>query len=76
VGTLEAVEAIKLLLDLGEPLVGKLLHYDALDARFTTLRVERDPACRYCGDGVSEFPGYIDYDRFCSTAAAPQRRSA
>ncbi len=64
IGTLEAVEAIKILLGIGEPLVGKLIQYDALTARFTTLRIDRDPACRYCGTG--EFPGYVDYEHFCS----------
>lgn len=65
IGTIEAVEAIKLLLGIGEPLVGKLLHYDALSGSFTTLNIARDPTCRYCGDGVREFPGYVDYELFC-----------
>ena len=43
--------------------------YDALAARFTELKVKRDPACRYCGDDVLEFPGYVDYDAFCSADA-------
>jgi len=67
VGLLQAVEAIKLLLGLGNPLVGRLLYYDALRAAFTELSVERDPACRYCGEGA-KFPGYVDYDRFCAAA--------
>jgi molybdopterin/thiamine biosynthesis adenylyltransferase/rhodanese-related sulfurtransferase/molybdopterin converting factor small subunit len=67
IGTLEAVEAIKILLGAGEPLVGKLLHYDALAARFATVRVDRDPSCRYCGDHVKTFPGYVDYERFCAS---------
>jgi molybdopterin/thiamine biosynthesis adenylyltransferase/rhodanese-related sulfurtransferase/molybdopterin converting factor small subunit len=64
IGTLEAVEAIKVLLDIGEPLVGKLIYYDALSARFSTLRVNRNPSCRYCG--TEDFPGYVDYAQFCS----------
>lgn len=71
IGTLEAIEAIKLLLGVGEPLVGKLLHYDALAARFATFRVERDPACRYCGVDTRAFPAYVDYEGFCSNVAAP-----
>jgi molybdopterin/thiamine biosynthesis adenylyltransferase len=66
VGTLEAVEAIKIILGAGEPLVGKLLHYDALSTTFNTYRVDRNPDCRYCGDHVESFPGYADYDQFCS----------
>ena len=70
VGTLEAIETIKLLLDLGDPLVGRLLHYDALRQSFTELTVEPDPACTYCAPGAP-FPGYVDYERFC---AAPGER--
>ena len=68
VGLLEAVEAIKILLGAGDPLVGRLLHYDALAARFTELRQRRNPDCRYCADGA-EFPGYMDYEAFCSITA-------
>ena len=68
IGLLQATETIKLLLGLGEPLVGRLLCFDALRARFTELSIERDPHCRYCGDGRS-FPGYIDYERFCASTA-------
>ncbi len=67
VGLLEAVEALKILLGIGDPLVGRLLAYDALAARFTDYRVERDPHCAWCGDGAS-FPGYIDYEHFCASA--------
>lgn len=70
VGTLEAVETVKLLLGAGEPLVGKLLHYDALTADFTTFRVERDPACDWCGDHVESAPVLIDYEAFCAASAA------
>lgn len=67
VGLLEAVEALKLLLGIGDPLVGRLLAYDALSARFTEYRVERDPHCAWCGDDAS-VPAYIDYERFCASA--------
>jgi molybdopterin/thiamine biosynthesis adenylyltransferase len=69
VGLLEAVEAVKLLLGVGEPLVGRLLHYDALAARFDEYTLERNPRCRYCGDGA-RFPGYVDYEAFCAASAA------
>jgi len=67
IGMLEAVETVKLVLGRGDPLVGRLLAYDALRATFTELRLERDPSCRYCGDGA-EFPGYVDYEQFCSAS--------
>jgi len=50
VGTLQATEAIKIVLDRGDPLIGRLLHYDALASRFHTFRVPKDPACPVCGE--------------------------
>jgi adenylyltransferase/sulfurtransferase len=52
VGSLQALEALKLLAGFGEPLVGRLLLIDALDTRFRELRVRRDPGCRCCGAGA------------------------
>ena len=69
IGMLEAVEAIKIVLGTGDPLVGRMLHYDALPARFTELQLERNPGCRYCAD-LGHFPGYVDYEAFCAAAAA------
>ncbi len=68
VGTLQAVETIKLLLGIGDPLVGRLVHYDALEQRFTELALSADPKCRYCASGA-KFPGYVDYEAFCSSRA-------
>jgi adenylyltransferase/sulfurtransferase len=51
VGSLQALEALKLLAGFGEPLVGRLLLVDALGSRFRELRVKRDPACAVCGGG-------------------------
>lgn len=65
VGTLEAVETIKLLLGVGDPLVGRLLTYDALAQTFGEFELAADPACAVCADG-REFPGYVDYEGFCS----------
>ena len=69
VGLLEAVETIKLILGAGDTLVGRLLHYDALKAEFRTLRLRRDPKCRYCADGA-RFPGFVDYEMFCANPAS------
>ncbi len=68
IGLLQATEAIKILLGIGEPLVGRLLYFDALRGSFSELTLERDPRCRYCGDNA-RFPGYVDYERFCAGAA-------
>jgi sulfur-carrier protein adenylyltransferase/sulfurtransferase len=51
-GLLQAVEGLKVLLDIGDPLVGRLLIYDALDGAFSELQLRRDPHCPACGDGV------------------------
>jgi len=64
VGLLQATEVLKLLLDLGEPLRGRLLGLDALAMRFRELRLPPDPDCPVCAAGRA-FPGYIDYAAFC-----------
>jgi adenylyltransferase/sulfurtransferase len=66
IGTLQATEAIKLLLGVGEPLVGRLLLYDALQARFRTVNLRKDPNCPACG--TREIRALIDYDAFCGVA--------
>ena len=65
VGLLQATEALKLILDLGEPLVGRLLSFDALSMRFRETRLPRDPACPGCG-ATAVFNGYEDIERFCA----------
>lgn len=52
-GTLQATEVLKLILGIGEPLAGRLLLWDALDARFRTVKLRRDPACSLCGEAAS-----------------------
>ncbi|MBR0657077.1 HesA/MoeB/ThiF family protein [Plastoroseomonas arctica] len=52
-GTLQATEVLKLILDIGETLDGRLLLWDALDARFRTIRLKRDPGCALCGDAAT-----------------------
>ncbi|HJU68051.1 MAG TPA: molybdopterin-synthase adenylyltransferase MoeB [Gemmatimonadaceae bacterium] len=63
VGTIQATEALKLLLGIGDPLVGRLLLIDALGSRFRTVRLERDPTCPACGTRAIQ--QLIDYDAFC-----------
>lgn len=64
-GLLQATEALKLLLGIGDPLRGRLLHFDALGMRFRETRLAPDPDCAVCAPG-REFPGYIDYAAFCA----------
>ena len=65
IGLLQATEAMKLLLGLGEPLAGRLLHFDALSMRFRETRLAPEPDCPVCAPGKA-FPGYIDYAAFCA----------
>lgn len=64
-GLLQASEAIKLILGLGQPLIGRLLCFDALNASFRELRLSRDPQCPGCGTGVT-FQGYEDLALICA----------
>jgi molybdopterin/thiamine biosynthesis adenylyltransferase/rhodanese-related sulfurtransferase len=64
IGSIQAVETIKLLLDLGEPLVGRLLAYDALEESFRTFKIRRDPECPACGENAGEIV-IAEYDDLC-----------
>jgi molybdopterin/thiamine biosynthesis adenylyltransferase/rhodanese-related sulfurtransferase len=63
VGTLQATEAIKLVTGIGEPLIGRLLLFDALEMSFREIQLRRDPDCPGCGTSRSET--LVDYDRLC-----------
>jgi molybdopterin/thiamine biosynthesis adenylyltransferase/rhodanese-related sulfurtransferase len=68
VGTLQALEAVKLILGVGEPMIGRFLLFDALDMQFRELKVKKDPACPVCGDNPTQ-TGLIDYVQFCAGPA-------
>jgi molybdopterin/thiamine biosynthesis adenylyltransferase len=68
IGLLQAVEALKLLLDIGDPLLGKMLYYDALRTTFNEFKLPHRPDCHYCG-GQGDAPEYEDYAQVC---AAPE----
>jgi adenylyltransferase/sulfurtransferase len=72
VGTLQATEAVKLLLGVGDPLIGRQLRYDALAMEFVELRMHRDPNCPVCSKSPDQIE-FIDYEQFC---AAPSRAVA
>lgn len=65
IGVLQATEAVKLLLDIGETLSGRLLIYDALSTRFRELKLRRDPTCAVCSDPSKPIE-LIDYEAFCT----------
>jgi molybdopterin/thiamine biosynthesis adenylyltransferase len=73
-GLLQANEVIKLVVGIGDPLIGRLLIYDSLGTRFTELKVRRDPECPICGDDAEEVPDselgkFPDYEAFCAGTA-------
>ena len=76
IGTIQATEAVKLILGIGEPLIGRLLLVDALGAQFRTVKVRKNPACPACG--TREIRELIDYDEFCGIpqAAAVMKQDA
>jgi molybdopterin/thiamine biosynthesis adenylyltransferase/rhodanese-related sulfurtransferase len=64
IGVLQAIETLKLILGIGEPLVGRLLHFDALKVKFRELNLRRDPQCPVCGENPTIFSPF-DYEQFC-----------
>lgn len=64
IGAIQATEAIKLIIGQGEPLIGRLLLYDALSMRFRELRLRKNPACPVCGENPT-IRELIDYEAFC-----------
>ncbi|HEU4678940.1 MAG TPA: rhodanese-like domain-containing protein, partial [Terrimicrobiaceae bacterium] len=72
IGVMQAIEAVKLIVGIGEPLVGRLIHFDALKMKFREFRVRRDPSCPVCGEHPS-ITELIDYEQFCGI---PQAQAA
>ncbi len=70
IGSIQAIETIKILLGLGEPLVGRLLTYDSLDQSFRSFRVRRDPTCPACGESAGPIV-IAEYDELCMPHAVP-----
>ena len=70
IGTIQATEAIKLIIGAGEPLIGRFLIFDALRMRFRELKLRKDPDCPVCGvhPTIGEL---IDYEQFCGVGPAP-----
>lgn len=68
IGSIQATEALKLILGIGEPLIGRLLLYDALDLSFQTVKLHKNPECKVCGKDP-EVTELIDYEDFCGIPA-------
>ena len=75
VGALQAAEAIKLIVGAGDPLIGRLLLFDALAMRFRTLELDKDPACPVCGTHPT-VTKLIDYEAFCAGPASREEKRA
>jgi len=70
IGVIQATETIKVMLGIGEPLIGRFLIYDALNMKFRELRLRRDPECPVCGDNPT-VTKLIDYEQFCGIRPEP-----
>jgi len=75
IGVIQATEAIKVMLGIGEPLIGRFLIYDALKMRFRELKLRRDPDCPVCGTNRT-VTRLIDYDQFCGITPEPKPTEA
>ena len=71
VGTLQATETVKLILGIGEPLIGRLLRFDALSMRFREYKLRKDPHCPVCGEHPTQTE-LIDYLQFCGVTPEPK----
>jgi len=76
VGSIQVTEAIKLLTGIGEPLVGSLMVYDALEMTYRTVKVRKDPNCVLCGPNATQKELLADYDDFCGTVSAEAQEAA
>jgi adenylyltransferase/sulfurtransferase len=75
IGSIQATEAIKLLTGIGDPLVGRLMVYDALEMSYRAIKVRKDPECPICGKNPS-ITGLIDYEAFCGVVSDEAQEAA
>ena len=71
IGVMQAIEAIKLIVGIGEPLIGRLVHFDALKMKFREFKIRKDPSCPVCSENPT-ITDLIDYETFCGI---PQARA-
>jgi molybdopterin/thiamine biosynthesis adenylyltransferase/rhodanese-related sulfurtransferase len=65
IGSIQTTEAVKVITGVGEPMIGSLMIYDALEMSFRKVKVRKDPNCPLCGDNPTQFDLLPDYDAFC-----------
>jgi len=75
IGSIQVNEAIKVITGIGEPLVGRLMIYDALEMNYRTVRVRKDPECPVCGKNPT-ITELIDYEEFCGTVSEDAQKAA
>jgi adenylyltransferase/sulfurtransferase len=75
IGSIQVNEAIKLLIGIGEPIVGRLMIYDALEMSYRSLNIKKDPDCPICGENPT-ITELIDYDAFCGAVSADAQEAA
>jgi molybdopterin/thiamine biosynthesis adenylyltransferase/rhodanese-related sulfurtransferase len=75
IGVMQAIEAVKLIVGIGEPLIGRLLHFDALKMKFREFKLRRDPKCPVCSEHPT-ITELIDYDQFCGVPQAAAAEAA
>jgi sulfur-carrier protein adenylyltransferase/sulfurtransferase len=75
IGSIQVTEAIKVITGIGEPLVGRLMIYDALEMNYRTVRVRKDPECPVCGKNPT-ITELIDYEEFCGTVSEDAQKAA
>ncbi|HEX2312392.1 MAG TPA: adenylyltransferase/sulfurtransferase MoeZ [Thermomonospora sp.] len=76
IGSIQVNEAIKLLTGIGEPLVGRLMIYDALEMQYRTVKVRKDPECALCGKNPTITELMDDYEAFCGTVSEEASQAA
>ncbi len=75
IGVMQAIEAIKLIVGIGEPLIGRLVHFDALKMKFREFKVRKDPKCPVCSENPT-ITELIDYEQFCGIPQAKAEEDA
>jgi adenylyltransferase/sulfurtransferase len=75
IGSIQVNEAIKLLIGIGEPLLGRLMVYDALEMTYRTIKVRKDPNCAICGENPT-ITALIDYEEFCGAVSEEASQAA
>ena len=75
IGVMQAIEAVKLIMGIGVPLIGRLVHFDALNMKFREFKLRRDPKCPVCGDNPT-ITELIDYEQFCGIPQAAAAEAA